>query len=192
MNRIRDLRLNSGMKQVDLAKALSISQAALSGYETGKYEPDFETLKKFADYFSVSVDYLLGRDKPASSVVAPVNHFREQRLKHGFKTQKDLADILFVNQTAVSQWERGATTPSSQLLLRLSELYGVTTDYLLGRDESKPSVEQGHEPSKDNLMAAFWGGEEDLSQEDLEDMWNDVERFAAFLADKKRQEKKDD
>ena len=120
MNRIRDLRLSFGMKQVELAKALSVSQAALSGYETGKYEPDFETLKKIADYVSVSVDYVLGRD------------------------------------------------------------------------ESEPSAEQGHGPSKDSLMAAFWGGEKDLSPEDLEDMWNDVERFAAFLADKKRQEKKDD
>lgn len=68
-----------------------------------------------------------------------MNHFREERIKHGFKTQKDLADKLFVNQTAVSQWERGVTTPSSQLLLRLSELYGVSTDYLLGRDEKKPA-----------------------------------------------------
>ena len=70
-----------------------------------------------------------------------MNHFREERIKHGFKTQKDLADKLFVNQTAVSQWERGVTTPSSQLLLRLSELYGVSTDYLLGRDEKKPTVQ---------------------------------------------------
>lgn len=68
-----------------------------------------------------------------------MNHFREERIKHGFKTQKELADKLFVNQTAVSQWERGVTTPSSQLLLRLSELYGVSTDYLLGRDEKKPA-----------------------------------------------------
>ena len=68
-----------------------------------------------------------------------MNHFREERIKHGFRTQKDLADKLFVNQTAVSQWERGVTTPSSQLLLRLSELYGVSTDYLLGRDEKKPA-----------------------------------------------------
>lgn len=70
-----------------------------------------------------------------------MNHFREERIKHGFRTQKDLADKLFVNQTAVSQWERGVTTPSSQLLLRLSELYGVSTDYLLGRDEKKPVAE---------------------------------------------------
>ena len=121
-----------------------------------------------------------------------MNRFKELRIKNGYRTQKDLADVLFVNQTAVSQWERGATTPSSQLLLRLSELYGVTTDYLLGRDEPESSVQLDHKTNKDNLMAAFWGGEKDLSQEDLEDMRSDVERFAAFLADKKRQEKKDD
>ena len=120
-----------------------------------------------------------------------MNRFREQRIKHGYKSQKELADILFVNQTAVSQWERGITTPSSQLLIRLSELYGVTTDYLLGRDEKESTTPPDENDSaRNHLMAAFWGGEKDLSQEELDDMWNDVERFAAFLAEKKRQEKK--
>ena len=45
---------------------------------------------------------------------------------------------------------------------------------------------------KSSMMAAFWGGEKDLSQEELDAMWNDVERFAAFLAEKKRQEKQND
>ena len=120
-----------------------------------------------------------------------MNRFREQRRKHGYKSQKELADILFVNQTAVSQWERGITTPSSQLLIKLSELYGVTTDYLLGRDEKESTTPSDENDSaRNHLMAAFWGGEKDLSQEELDDMWNDVERFAAFLAEKKRQEKK--
>lgn len=122
-----------------------------------------------------------------------MNRFREQRIKHGYKSQKELADILFVNQTAVSQWERGITTPSSQLLIKLSELYGVTTDYLLGRDEKESTTPSDENDSaRNHLMAAFWGGEKDLSQEELDDMWNDVERFAAFLAEKKRQEKKND
>ena len=70
-----------------------------------------------------------------------MNRFREQRLKAGYKSQADLAKILFVNQTAVSQWERGVTTPSPPILLKLSQLYGVSTDYLLGQsissDDSK-------------------------------------------------------
>lgn len=63
-----------------------------------------------------------------------MNRFREQRLLAGFKSQGDLAKHLFVNQTAVSQWERGVTIPSPPILLKLSQIYGVSTDYLLGND----------------------------------------------------------
>lgn len=65
-----------------------------------------------------------------------MNRFREQRLLAGYKSQADLAKLLFVNQTAVSQWERGVTTPSPPILLKLSQLYGVSTDYLLGKNAS--------------------------------------------------------
>lgn len=120
-----------------------------------------------------------------------MNRFREQRIKHGYKTQKELADILFVNQTAVSQWERGATTPSNQLLIKLSELYGVTTDYLLGRDQKEPTPIPSDEQKIDEgqIMAAFWGGDQDLTEEDKKAMWADVKNFAAFVAQQKKQEK---
>lgn len=47
-------------------------------------------------------------------------------------SQAELAALLGVNQTAVSQWERGATMPSHEMLLRLCGLYRTTADYLLG------------------------------------------------------------
>ena len=51
-----------------MAVELQVSQATLSNWESGRYEPDFEALEKMSDYFQVSVDYLLGRDekKPAA------------------------------------------------------------------------------------------------------------------------------
>ena len=64
-----------------------------------------------------------------------MNRLKELRLAHGYKSQKDLAKVLFVNQTAVSQWERGVTMPSNQMLLKLSKMYGVSTDYILGNDD---------------------------------------------------------
>ncbi len=72
MNRIKELRLARGMKQTDLAKAVAVSQAALSGYETGKYEPDFDTLKKLATKLEVSVDYLLGGTRQDAKMPAIV------------------------------------------------------------------------------------------------------------------------
>ena len=59
MNRIKFLRQEKKIKQIDLCKQIGVSQAALSGYETEKYQPDFETLRKIANFFNVSVDYII-------------------------------------------------------------------------------------------------------------------------------------
>ena len=60
MNRIKELRKRDNVKQADLARSVNVSQAALSGYETGKYEADTDTYRRIANYFDVSLDYLLG------------------------------------------------------------------------------------------------------------------------------------
>lgn len=61
-----------------------------------------------------------------------MNRLKELRVEHGYKSQADLARVLHVNQTAVSQWERGVTTPSPPILKKLSEMYQVSIEYLLG------------------------------------------------------------
>ncbi|MGO5116015.1 transcriptional repressor LexA [Candidatus Avoscillospira sp. LCP25S3_F1] len=63
-----------------------------------------------------------------------MNRFKQLRIEHGYETQAALAQKLYVNQTAVSQWERGVTTPNPNILLKLSKMYNVSTDYLLGND----------------------------------------------------------
>ena len=73
MNRIKELRNEQNIKQAELASVVKVSQAALSGYETGKYEADIETYKRIADYFSVSLDYLLGKETlPSNAIKIPV------------------------------------------------------------------------------------------------------------------------
>ena len=59
---IRDLRENHNYTQKELAKALNITPACLSKYETGRSVPSYDTLSKIADIFNVSVDYLIGRN----------------------------------------------------------------------------------------------------------------------------------
>ena len=61
MNRIKELRTEFGITQAKLAKMLKISDRAVGYYEKGEREPDNDTLIKIAEYFKVSVDYLLGR-----------------------------------------------------------------------------------------------------------------------------------
>lgn len=63
MNNIRKYRKKIGIKQTELCKMIGVSQGALSGWETGRYEPDIKSLDTMAKLFGVSVDELLGREE---------------------------------------------------------------------------------------------------------------------------------
>ena len=60
MNRIRDLREDRDLRQIDVANATGIDQKTLSNYETGKTNPDSFAIIALANFFNVSTDYLLG------------------------------------------------------------------------------------------------------------------------------------
>ena len=60
-NRIRDLREDMDLRQIDVTNATGIDQKTLSNYETGKTNPDSYALIRLADFFNVSIDYLVGR-----------------------------------------------------------------------------------------------------------------------------------
>ncbi len=65
MNRLKELRKSRNLLQKDIANILKISNSAYSYWETGRFEPDSESLAMLADYYNVSIDYLLGRtDSP--------------------------------------------------------------------------------------------------------------------------------
>jgi len=59
--RLKELRKKRGISQLKLAMDLSMNQNSISRYESGTREADYATLIKFADYFNVSIDYLLER-----------------------------------------------------------------------------------------------------------------------------------
>lgn len=63
--RLKILRQQKGISQLKLAMDLNMNQNSVSRYETGEREADYATLILFADYFNVSLDYLLERtDNP--------------------------------------------------------------------------------------------------------------------------------
>lgn len=56
---LKQLREEKRLSQKDIADYLGITRQAVASYELAKREPDYEVLKKLADYFDVSIDYLL-------------------------------------------------------------------------------------------------------------------------------------
>jgi transcriptional regulator with XRE-family HTH domain len=60
--RLKELRKSRGISQLKLAVDLNMNQNSISRYENMERQADYEALIRFADYFNVSIDYLLGRD----------------------------------------------------------------------------------------------------------------------------------
>lgn len=66
--RLKELRKKRNISQLKLAMDLNMNQNSISRYETGEREADYATLIQIADYFNVSIDYLLERtDNPTIS-----------------------------------------------------------------------------------------------------------------------------
>ncbi len=86
MNRIRNLREDMDLRQIDVARATGIDQKTLSNYETGKTNPDSYALIQLADFFGVSIDYLVGRTDN--------NLLHAQEMKKMLsKIQKDIEEL---------------------------------------------------------------------------------------------------
>lgn len=103
-------------------------------YETGKREPNFETLEKIADFFNVNIDTLLGKE---SAQQIPVNQepttlgalMQQARIKAGM-TQKQLADKLGISFVLISQYECGVKKPKIDTLVKIADILGVTLEDL--------------------------------------------------------------
>lgn len=66
---IKNLRLQSGLNQVEFAKRMGVTKQCISNWENDNVLPSIDMLIKLADYFKVSTDYLLGRtDKKSIDV----------------------------------------------------------------------------------------------------------------------------
>lgn len=77
MNKIRELRKEKKLTMKQLGAIFSLSESTISLYENGKHYPDMETMQKFADFFNVSVDYLLGREEAQQKT--PADPMQEKR-----------------------------------------------------------------------------------------------------------------
>ncbi|MGM9884842.1 helix-turn-helix domain-containing protein [Streptococcus hyointestinalis] len=65
-SRLKVLRVSNGYSQTQIAQSLGTVQGVVSKYECGIREPDLKMLVKIADFYNVSLDYLLGRNRTAS------------------------------------------------------------------------------------------------------------------------------
>ena len=94
------LREERNLTQRELAQVVKLSPSTIGMYESGRRDPDSETLRLFADYFGVGVDYLLGRTdarQPAARDDIPPDILEELRA-----LDVDTRTILFRSKKKLS------------------------------------------------------------------------------------------
>ncbi|MEG1313975.1 MAG: helix-turn-helix domain-containing protein [Bacilli bacterium] len=67
--RLKDLRKSNGLTQEQLAKIFYLNKSSISRYENDVQLPENDLLQKIADYFNVSLDYIMARTDTANSIV---------------------------------------------------------------------------------------------------------------------------
>lgn len=127
------LRQRAGMSQQELAEKSGCSRSAIGMYETGKREPDLETLEALADIFNVDMDFLTGRMESSEWSV----RFRK-------KLDEELHDVDISDLEAAGLDNKdlalvisGTSKLTFDYACDIADALGVSFDYMLGRKNEK-------------------------------------------------------
>ena len=97
---------------------------------------------------------------------------------------KRAAEDMGLSNSITTKWKKTGATPSGDTLHRIASYFGVTVDYLLGKEKA-PTVSGERALTDAELKFALFGNCEDVSDDDLAD----VRRYAAFVRERKKDKK---
>lgn len=104
--RLKELRNNAGLTIRGLAETIGIPTSTLSNYEQDYRRPDFETLLRLSEFYSVSTDYLLGKTNNPKSGVSLAQELKKLRAQLGL-TQEEFAERTKIASDAIKAIEAG-------------------------------------------------------------------------------------
>ena len=108
-----------------------------------------------------------------------INKLRKQK---GL-SQSELGKKLCLSASAIGMYEQNRRLPDTDAIIKLSNFFSVSVDYLLTGEETKKAPTDGERiVSDDDIMFALWGDSDDVDEDDLDD----VKRYAAFVRERKK------
>lgn len=105
--------------------------------------------------------------------------------------QREFAKLVGVSDDTASDWRRRRSASYTKRLAKISEVLGTSVEYLLTgeKKEPAPAPKSEDELDRDTIMAAFMGGDMDMSPEERDALWDDVYEYARFKAEQWRKKK---
>ena len=179
---LRDLRRARGMTMKELGEKVGVAESTISQYETGRRDPDFETLLKLAEQFDVSVDYLIRGKIYNGEIAEKMDESIRERFARNLTsiaklkgiTQAEIVKQTGCSSSTVSEWFTGKKFPRPNRMQSLISILGVELSDLT-------DFEDPANISDEKLMFALFG--EIVPEEMLEA----VKRYARFILEEEKQ-----
>lgn len=132
---VNELELN---KKTEIADKLGLTYATFSKIYTYGILPTVPVLIRIADYFKVSIEYLLGNTENdyidlSPSPVSFKARLEYLRLKNGIASVYELSKVSHIHRNNIAQWLKKDYLPAVDDLLVLANVFGVSCDFLVGR-----------------------------------------------------------
>ena len=139
--RFKSLLEESDYSRSEIAKLIPLSQSTLSNALTYCIIPSTKTLIKIADFFDISINFLLCKTDiedfyKSSSPASFLSRFERLCSEKEVTHYKVAADCLF-DKSNISRWISKGFLPELEILELLCDYFNVSPDYLLGRTEDK-------------------------------------------------------
>ena len=140
LNKVKGIRNELELSQEDIAKVLNVKRGTYASWECGSDVIPTRQIYKLAEYFKLSIDYLLeisnqghmvyhGSDINLSDVGNNIYNLR----KKNNLSQKDFAESIGINQSTLWAYEKGKTLITLSSLISLAKVYNITIDSILNR-----------------------------------------------------------
>ena len=131
-------------------------------------------------------------------VVIPMDIFDRmfELVDKKYNEQKDFAAEIGVHPTRVSEWRKRKSQSYQKRLPKIAEVLGTTTEYLLTGNGPKyktapADVSNSDTQNEGQLMAAFFEGGKDLSEEEMAVLWQDAKDYIQWKLSQRRKAKDD-
>lgn len=194
---LQELMRENGMTNYRLSKTMKCSATTVQNWISGKTVPHKGMISQLADVFSVPSSYL---SEETDRYGISTDEWRmmgrlckSHRLSNG-KTLQDAVDGDVVSAGDLEHFEeKGAPLNPRQIEIVCGMLgtnplvlFNIWADKLYGQKNKSGAVRQA---TDDEIKAALWGNEDDLTEADVDELWEDVKTYAAFKTMQRKKRK---
>lgn len=147
--RLKDIREENELKQFTVGELIGVTRGTYSLWELELDIIPLKRLNSFCNAFNCSIDYALGftntknykHSKKEININLSAKRLKEIRKEHKH-TQEYIGKKLSLNRSLISKYEKGHTLISTTFLMEYVKLYHISSDYILGKIDTKITIKE--------------------------------------------------